>query len=873
MALAPFKFTHTPCSSLRDCSEWLSESMLAGVGKTQSWSPMKKRFIRILIWFGVLLTLGFGLLVILIMYPPLPEPPERDPSKVWKPAPMPPVFRCVLDEEPRMLVLQLLPNLWAAYRTDHLALRRVWRDGVRLRGAAYNRQHGPQPISTGPAYLHTSAMNPWSLVDSQGIREAVFQYRGHIRNDNKTTLMLEVRRPDQSVLTIHETPEVVFHESGTLGFKRTFSVEGARPDEQVRLAVNLTSLEAPQAYTTNGGLEMAKTSDQATLTLSSQSPTHWTIWLGLPEIAHHRGSDAEMSRGFEYMTASDCFSCHNVNDRTVGPSFIEIAETYQNQPDAVPLLADRIISGSAGVWGDAQMNPHPDLDPAHAEEMVRDIIRLASKETDFKDASMTASLIQKVRRSLYLWKTYFISSRRESEGRPGDLLPLKKLHPSFDLVKIRDDSFRPRVGALGRFPDGRIVLSTWDNRGSVFLLDPPDAEGETVMRVEEIASGLAEPLGIEIVDGVIYVLQKQELTRLVDEDSDGKIDRYEVVCNDWPVSDNFHEFSFGLLHRDGHFYASLGTAVAEGGASSKNQKEGRGSLIQIDPVTGISKIMANGLRTPNGLGLGVDEELFVTDNEGAWLPANKLIHLGEGDFYGFRGVDPKGTRDLHVTKAALLLPRDEISNSPSEPASLDVGPYQGQMIIGDATYGGLMRVFLEKVGGEYQGAAFRFSQGFEAGINRLLWSDEQSLILGGIGGGGGNWSQVGKLTYGLQMMTFNGNSTFEILSMRARPNGFELEFTEPLAKGSGESPSDYLMKDWHYVATEEYGGDKMDVRSLDVRRVELSDDRLKVILRVDGLKADRLVHLRLVDDAFKSRNERLLWTTEAWYTLNRIPAR
>src|SRR5690606_17955009 len=141
-----------------------------------------------------------------------------------------------------------------------------------------------------------------------------------------------------------------------------------------------------------------------------------------------------------------------------------------------------------------------------------------------------------------------------------------------------------------------------------------------------------EPLGLRIVDGEIYVLQKQELTRLVDEDGDGVTDRYETVANDWPVTANFHEFAFGLEYRDGRFYAALATAILPGGASAPDQAPGRGSVIRISPQ-GTVDFIARGLRTPNGIGLGPGGALYVTDNQGDWLPSSKLVRVEEGAFY------------------------------------------------------------------------------------------------------------------------------------------------------------------------------------------------------------------------------------------------
>lgn len=75
---------------------------------------------------------------------------------------------------------------------------------------------------------------------------------------------------------------------------------------------------------------------------------------------------------------------------------------------------------------------------------------------------------------------------------------------------------------------------------------------------------------------------------------------------------------------------------------------------------------------------------------------------------------------------------------------LNDGPYKNQLLHGDVCYGGLQRVFMEKINGNYQGCVFRFSQGLEGATHRLVWGPDGALYMGMIGNPG-NWSQQGKL--------------------------------------------------------------------------------------------------------------------------------
>lgn len=454
---------------------------------------------------------------------------------------------------------------------------------------------------------------------------------------------------------------------------------------------------------------------------------------------------------------------------------------------------------------------------------------------------------------------------------PGDQYPLQDVHPSFVVKQARPETFLPKVGGLDFLADGRMVVSTWDPAGTVYIVSNHASGDPSNITVKTIAKGLAEPLGLKVVDNEIYVLQKQELTHLVDHNGDDLIDEYRTVSNDWLTSGNFHEFAFGLEYRDGYFYATLATAIQPGGASTTPQITDRGKVAKISLAEGTVEFIAHGLRTPNGIGVGVDNELFVADNQGDWLPASKIVHVQEGAWYGSRSVDFSGTGALKETLPVVWLPQDEIGNSPSTPTYLDKGIYKGQMIHGEVTHGGVKRVFVEKINGQYQGCVFRFIQGLESGVNRLRWSPDGALYIGGIGSTG-NWGHTGKLWWGLQRLEFDdSNPAFEMLAVRAKTNGMEIEFTQPLKDGEGWDPNDYEVMQWRYQPTENYGGPKIDETRMVVKSASVSDGGKKVFLELDGLKEGyEIVYIRL-KNTMESASGQGLWTTEAWYTMNSLP--
>jgi cytochrome c len=110
-----------------------------------------------------------------------------------------------------------------------------------------------------------------------------------------------------------------------------------------------------------------------------------------------------------------------------------------------------------------------------------------------------------------------------------------------------------------------------------------------------------------------------------------------------------------------------------------------------------------------------------------------------------------------------------------------------------------------------------------------------------------------------------------MLAVRAKTNGVEIEFTEPLRDGDGWDVSHYLVKQWWYKPTPNYGGPKMDEQELAVKSASVSADRKKVFLEIPGIKPQHLVYIRLKNLPLSDLGHEI-WTTETWYTMNAIPA-
>lgn len=450
---------------------------------------------------------------------------------------------------------------------------------------------------------------------------------------------------------------------------------------------------------------------------------------------------------------------------------------------------------------------------------------------------------------------------------PGDARPLEAVHPSFQLVNFRG-KFAPAVGGMCSLPDGRLAVCTWDERGAVYLISGMDSREP---KVSLFAEGLGEPLGIAYWKGDIYVTQKGEVTRLRDTDGDGTADEFLTVASGWPVSQNYHEFTFNLVPFQGSFYVTSSVPLRSGNTNympgthgSMPISNGPGSWIKIDPVTGKWEILATGLRTPNGMAVGVDGEMFVADNQGSWLPSSVLYILKPGTKYLHQEA-PDGKPE--PKNVVVWFPHGEIGNSPSEMTLIADGVYRGQMLIGDVTHGGLKRIALERVNGDYQGAVFRHSQGLEAGVNRLVWGDDGSLFVGGVGSNG-NWNHLGH-RFGLQRLKPTGKVPFEMHDISIRKDGFVVSFTHSIPANSTDLLVKANIRQWRYESDLIYGGPKLDDERLAVRSVQVSEDGKQAFFSVDGLKPGHVVYFNL--RGLKSDSGMEMWSPEGWYTISQVP--
>ena len=482
----------------------------------------------------------------------------------------------------------------------------------------------------------------------------------------------------------------------------------------------------------------------------------------------------------------------------------------------------------------------------------------------------------------------------------------------FKINKLRSpEGTLLEVGGLCTMPDGNLAIAT--RRGDVYIVENPTSPKPYFRK---FASGLHELLGIAFKNGSLYVAQRGELTRLQDANMDGKADIFETIYA-WPLSGNYHEYSYGpKIAPDGSFYVTLNLGFGDVWWSGTSFVPWRGWALHIFE-DGRMEPWATGLRSPCGISM-IDGELFYTDNQGDWMGSGSIMPVKKGAFLGnpgglvwtnmpnsplkltqeaiFSKVNPRiefsedGRRakpeniekesfktlaDIkkevpELQMPAVWLPHGVLGISNSEIVKIPkgvFGPFEEQLLVGDQGQSKISRVFMEKVKGELQGCAWDFRSGFQSGVLRMSWANDGSLFVGETNRG---WGSAGEANEGMQRLYWNSFMPFEMKTVKAMPDGFEIEFTKPIDKKKAANLSSYLVESFNYKYTPVYGSPPVNLKKCPVKGVKVSEDGLTVRIIVGDLR-QYYIHKISLDGIRDQDSSYSLVHSTAYYTLNNIP--
>jgi len=341
------------------------------------------------------------------------------------------------------------------------------------------------------------------------------------------------------------------------------------------------------------------------------------------------------------------------------------------------------------------------------------------------------------------------------------------------------------IGGHAFLPNGSGVLCTM--QGEVWRVDGLD-DSLAQLSWRRIATGLHQALGVVVAGTSIYILGRDQITRLVDLNGDGETDFYECISNAYTTSAAGHDFICGLeCDAAGNFYTASG-----------NQ-----GILRISPGSRKVEVLATGIRNPDGLALLPDGGLTFPFSEGEWTPAS-AVGLVPGNsrplFFGYGG--PRDGKPPALPLAYLPRGLDNSSGSQVVVPDDRWGLPKGRLIHFSYGAGAHFLVLRDEVEGQAQGAIIPLVGEFLSGAHRGRFNPRDGqLYVSGMGGWGTYTPDDGCF----QRVRYTGDPVQLPFEFHVHQNGILVRFTQKLDQAFAGVPASHFAQCWNYRYGAGYG--------------------------------------------------------------------
>jgi hypothetical protein len=398
-----------------------------------------------------------------------------------------------------------------------------------------------------------------------------------------------------------------------------------------------------------------------------------------------------------------------------------------------------------------------------------------------------------------------------------------------------------RPSAIDFFSDGRCAVATMN--GDVWIVSGLDADLRHVTW-KRFAAGLYEPLGLRIVNDQIYVLGRDQITRLHDLNGDGEANFYENFSNGAVTLPAYHAFHLDLqTDSQGNFYYTVdGNGVSV-------MAPMHACILKTSKDGSKTEVYATGIRVAAGAGVGPGDELVCSDNQGNWTPVCRINRIKPGAFYGFNGdphyVTPADTANERKSYEPPIcwIPyeKDNSTGGQTFVTGGKWGPLEGRML--STSYGKckLFEVLEETVDGIVQGASVELPLQFQSGLlrGRFNPADGQLYVCGLKG-----WQTSGVKDGCLQRVRFTGKPVRLPTELHVKKDGIAISFACPLDPSSASDEQNYGVSQWNYRWASKYGSDKykpsrpgqVGTDDVDLKSAKLLPDGKTVFLEIPNLR-------------------------------------
>ena len=401
-------------------------------------------------------------------------------------------------------------------------------------------------------------------------------------------------------------------------------------------------------------------------------------------------------------------------------------------------------------------------------------------------------------------------------------------------------------------PDGDAIVSVLC--GDVWKVSGLD-ESLGQVTWKRFATGLNQPIGVHIDSDGIFILCRDQITRLHDLNHDNEADFYECYANDFGGYDRSHTHVYGL-HR------------ASDGSFSFVRRE---QLVRTspDPERKTTEI-AYGVRNCMAVGGAPDGPFLVAPNEGTWTPASAILEVSPGAFFGLPG---QRNDDDRFSPAAIMAPLcfvpRGVDNSTGGMVYIDSekwGPLSGHFIGLSYGYGQHYLILRDTEGSLPQGGIVPLEGEFAAGVMRGAFHPvDGQLYTVGLDGWGDYSIQDGCL----HRVRYTGRPVLKPIGFHVYENGIRLDFPHRISSDAFNKDN-FFVQQWNYEYSKQYGSPEYSVRDpeslghdrLMVSGVRGTSDGRSIFIEIPDLEPCMQLHVRMhLTTTFGSQFSSDLFTT------------
>lgn len=427
-----------------------------------------------------------------------------------------------------------------------------------------------------------------------------------------------------------------------------------------------------------------------------------------------------------------------------------------------------------------------------------------------------------------------------------------------DVLEIPQPEDNPwqswmRTSGFDFFEGGKsAAVCTWN--GDVWIVDGIDqSEGE--LKWQRICSGLFQPLGLKIIDGEIHVSCRDMIAVLRDFNGDRETDFIENFNSDHQVTEHFHEFAMGLQADDeGNLYYAKSARHGKPAVVPHH-----GTLLKVSKDGSSTEILATGFRAANGVCLNPDGSFMVTDQEGNWMPKNRINWVQpdrKNTFYGnmwsYQSITDESDDAMNQPLCWIT---NRFDRSPAEllwvPEDSAWEPLRGSLLNLSYGEGRIYTVPFEKIANEVQGGMSAFPiEPTPTGLMRGRFSPLDGQLYGcGMFAWAGNRQKPG----GFYRVRYTGGPATQPVGLTTDPGKLTIRFSDAIDPATLADLSAWEIRAWDLKRTKSYGSQHYDERVLKVSSASLSDDRMSVTLEIPELAPTwgMSIKMELTDQAGK----------------------